>query len=87
MTQPNLNLLNEMAQDIFKMEKEAGVQAVQLKDVKKGELIKRKPDAKKVFTKGDYCRFDKKYSCDDWDDISRCVMIKGSTIVYIGFDF
>ena len=87
MTQPNLNLLNEMAQDIFKMEKEAGLQAVQLKDVKKGEYIKRKPDAKKVFTKGEYCRFDKKYSCDDWEDISRCIMLKGSTIVYIGFDF
>ena len=87
MTQPNLNLLNEMAQDICKMEKEAGLQAVQLKDVKKGEYIKRKPDAKKVFTKGEYCRFDKKYSCDDWEDISRCIMLKGSTIVYIGFDF
>jgi hypothetical protein len=87
MTQPNLNLLNEMALDIFKMEKETDVQAVQLKDVKKGEFIKRKPDAKKVFTKGEYCRFDKKYSCDDWDDISRCIMLKGSTIVYIGFDY
>ena len=87
MTKPNLNLLNEMALDICKMEKEAGLQAVQLKDVKKGEYIKRKPDAKKVFTKGEYCRFDKKYSCDDWEDISRCIMLKGSTIVYIGFDF
>jgi len=87
MTQPNLNLLNEMALDICKMEKEAGLQAVQLKDVKKGEYIKRKPDAKKVFTKGEYCRFDKKYSCDDWEDISRCIMLKGSTIVYVGFDF
>ncbi len=87
MTKPNLNLLNEMALDICKMEKEAGLQAVQLKDVKKGDYIKRKPDAKKVFTKGEYCRFDKKYSCDDWEDISRCIMLKGSTIVYIGFDF
>jgi hypothetical protein len=87
MTKPNLNLLNEMALDIYKMEKEAGLQAVQLKDVKKGEYIKRKPDAKKVFTKGEYCRFDKKYSCDDWEDISRCIMLKGSTIVYVGFDF
>ena len=87
MTKPNLNLLNEMALDICKMEKEAGLQAVQLKDVKKGEYIKRKPDAKKVFTKGEYCRFDKKYSCDDWEDISRCIMLKGSTIVYVGFDF
>ena len=87
MTQPILNLLNEMALDICKMEKEAGLQAVQLKDVKKGEYIKRKPDAKKVFTKGEYCRFDKKYSCDDWEDISRCIMLKGSTIVYVGFDF
>ena len=87
MTKPNLNLLNEMALDICKMEKQAGLQAVQLKDVKKGEFIKRKPDAKKVFTKGEFCRLDKKYSCDDWDDISRCIMLKGSTIVYIGFDF
>jgi len=63
------------------------MQAIQLKDVKSGDFIKRKPDAKKVFTKGDYDRAEKKYWCDDWDDISRGLLLKGTTVVYIGFDF
>ena len=63
------------------------MQAIKLKNVKKGDFIKRKPDAKKVFTKGEYCRFDKRYQCDDWDNISHCVLLKGETTVYIGFEF
>lgn len=63
------------------------MQAIELRKVPKGEFIKRKPDAKKVFIRGEYDRAYKKFRCDDWDDISRDIMLKGTTIVYIGFDF
>ena len=61
--------------------------AIKLKDVKSGEFIMRKPDAKKVYTKGDYDKTYKKYSCEDWEDISRNLLLKGETIVYTGFEF
>lgn len=60
---------------------------VLLKDVPRGEFIKRKADAKKVYTRGEYDRAEKRFICDDWDDISRAVYLKGSTPVFIGFDF
>jgi hypothetical protein len=63
------------------------MKAVQLKEVKQGEFIKRKPDSNKVYVRGVYDREFKKYRCDDFDDISRDIMLKGSTIVYVGFSF
>lgn len=63
------------------------MQSILLKDVKKGEFIKRKPDAKKVYTRGEYDRAEKRFTCDDWDDISRAVYLKGNTPVFVDFDF
>tara|TARA_R100000951_G_scaffold23673_2_gene19911 strand:- start:2687 stop:2878 length:192 start_codon:yes stop_codon:yes gene_type:complete len=63
------------------------MKAIKLKDVKRGEFIKRKPDANKVFTKGEYDREFKKYRCDDQDDISRDSLLGGSTTVYVGFTY
>tara|TARA_R100000234_G_scaffold94264_1_gene62484 strand:- start:812 stop:1003 length:192 start_codon:yes stop_codon:yes gene_type:complete len=63
------------------------MEAIKIEDVKKGDFIRRKPDAKTTFTKGDYCRFEKKYELGDWDDISRSVYLKKGTIVYIDFTF
>ena len=63
------------------------MEQVFLKDVKKGEFIRRKADAKKTFTKGDYLRSEKRFECNDWDDISRAVYLKGTTKVFIGFTF
>lgn len=63
------------------------MQAMKLKDVKRGEFIKRKPDANKTFTKGEYDREFKKYRCDDQDDISRDILLGGNTIVYVGFTY
>jgi len=58
-----------------------------VKDLTKGTFFKRKPNANKVYTRGDYDREFKKYRCDDWDDISRDILLKGTTVVYIGFTF
>ena len=56
-------------------------------DLKKGEYFKRKPDARKVYRKGDYDRAERKYECGDTDDISRAIYLKGDALVYVGFDY
>jgi hypothetical protein len=37
--------------------------------------------------RGEYYRPERKFICDDWDDVGRDVALRGSTIVYIDFDF
>lgn len=63
------------------------MKTMKIEDVKRGEFIKCKPDAKKVYRKAEYDRSQRKYCCDDWDDISREITLKRGTIVYVGFDF
>ena len=58
-----------------------------LSDLKKGEFFKRKADARKVYRKGAYVRSDGKFECEDADDISRAIFVKGDTLVYVGFDY
>lgn len=58
-----------------------------LSDLKKGEFFRRKADARKVYRKGDYDRAERKFECDDTDDISRSIYLKGDTRVYVGFDY
>lgn len=64
-----------------------GVGYRKLSDLKRGEFFKRKADARKVYRKGDYDRSERKFECDDTDDISRTAYLKGDTRVYVGFDY
>ena len=63
------------------------MEQIQLKDVKKGEFIRRKADSKVTYIKGDYDRTNKDYSCINFDDINKELFIKGTTKVWIGFTF
>ena len=63
------------------------MEKVALKNVPAGEFLKRKPDSKKVYTRGEYGRSYKRYRINDWDDTSCDKLILGNTPVYIGFDF
>jgi ribosomal protein L31E len=56
-----------------------------LKDLAKGEFIKRKPTAKKVYIKGEYDRGSKTYSVYDTDDINSEIFLRGTTKVWAGF--
>ena len=64
---------------------------VQLKTLKQGDTFKRKADAKKVFIREHYNRADAfgpaNYTCTDYSDIGRDVFLKGSTLVFVGFEF
>lgn len=63
------------------------MQAKKVKDLKRGELFKRKPMANKVYSRGEYLPEFKKYLCDDMSDISNDILIGGNTIVYVGFTY
>jgi hypothetical protein len=55
--------------------------------VKRGDFVKRKPDSKKVYQKGDYDRATKRYSLVDVEDMNREIFVKAGTQVYIGFTY
>ena len=55
--------------------------------VKRGEYIKRKPDSKKTYIRGAFCKIRKAYSCIDFDDINNEIFIKSNTIVFVDFTF
>jgi|TARA_R100000655_G_scaffold66217_1_gene104690 hypothetical protein len=63
------------------------MEKVKIENVKKGEFVRRKLDAKTTFTKQGYCRFEKKYQLDDYEDINRCIYLTKGTDVYVGFDY
>jgi hypothetical protein len=87
MSGPNLNLLNEMAQDILKMEMKYGMRKTMLRHVPEGAYFKRKPDAKKEYIRSHYNRKDAfgpaTFTCTDSEDIGRCIQLKPETIVYV----
>jgi hypothetical protein len=60
---------------------------VNIENLNMGQFFKRKPDAKKVYVYNGYCRFDKKYVGNDWDDISRDMTFKKGTKVFVEFEF
>ena len=60
---------------------------MQLKDVKQGEFVRRKPDSKKTYIRKEYDQSTKKYTVQDFDDINRCLYLKGSTEVHVDFTF
>lgn len=53
----------------------------------KGEYVKRKPGAAKVYTRGDYDRSSGKYSLIDEDDVNREVFVKKGTPLFVGFSY
>lgn len=55
--------------------------------VKLGDYVKRSAEATKVYTRGSYDRASNRYSLIDTDDISREVWVKGSAVVYLGFEY
>jgi small nuclear ribonucleoprotein (snRNP)-like protein len=78
----NLSMVNYMESE---MNDECRAVAVQ--DVPYGEYVKRKPDSKKVYIRGEYIREEKAYWLQDADDISKGMLVKGDKIVYIGFTY
>ena len=58
-----------------------------LKDLKKGEFLKRTPEAAEVYVKDYYDRATKSFCCYAYSDINKWVFIKANKKVYVGFTF
>lgn len=63
------------------------MQNITIKNVKPGEYIKRKEDAKTVYIKGAYIRSLKGFECTDTEDINKTIVIKADKLVFIGFTY
>ena len=58
-----------------------------VKDLPKGEFFVRKAGAKRVYKRGDYDRSSKRFSCIDELDFCREMLLRGDTVVYVGFTY
>ena len=58
-----------------------------VQDIKKGEFVRRKPDAKKTYIRGDYCKFSKAYELTDYDDMNRQIYVKRGVKLATEFNF
>ena len=52
-----------------------------------GEYVKRKVDAKTVYIRQDYDRATKTFCLQDTADMNRCIYLKASAVVFVGFDY
>ena len=52
-----------------------------------GTFFKLKPDANRVYIRGEYDRSTKKYECGAFDDVSYSRLFDGKRQVYVGFTF
>jgi hypothetical protein len=60
---------------------------VLVENVKQGDYVKRKFDAKGVFFRMGYDREMKAYRLDSCDDISKSVWVKKGTVLVVGFTY
>lgn len=64
---------------------------IEISKVRKGDYVKRSPDAKTVYIRGVFVRgwSDGKgrYSLTDTDDYNREIFVKGGKKVYVGFTY
>ena len=57
-----------------------------VEDIKKGTLVKRSATAKKLYIRGEYNKFDKKYELQNYDDISDFINVKKGTKLFTDWD-
>lgn len=69
-----------------KIDAQAG-RRVPLHEVKPGDFVKRKPDAKTVYVRGHFLHGENRYSLSDFDDVNREIFLDRETPVYIDFIF
>lgn len=58
-----------------------------LRNVTKGDYVKRKVDAKSIYIKGDYDKTTKSFCLVDVEDINRCIYVKADKPVVVGFTY
>lgn len=56
-----------------------------IKEVLKGDFVKRKAEHNKVYQRGDYDRSMKGFWLLDCEDISRAILVKSDKLVFTDF--
>ena len=59
---------------------------IKIEDVKKDDILYKTESSKKLFMKGDYCRFERKYYAGEYEDINSGAYFKKGKIVYVDYD-
>ena len=62
-------------------------QQIALRDVPRGEFVRRKLDARRTFTRQHFDHATRTYCLSDYDDLNREIYLRGSTTVWVGFDY
>ncbi len=55
--------------------------------IKRGEFVRRNPEATKTYQRGEYDKATKRFSLVDCDDINREVFVKKGTKLVVGFTY
>lgn len=63
------------------------MKTIQLKDLPKGAMFKRKISAHDTYVRGTYDRTTKRFDCTSWFDIGKWMQLRGTTIVFVDFEF
>ena len=63
------------------------INITELKDLSNGDFFQLKPNAKKVWVKGEYDRSQKKYSCINAENINDERFFKADQVVWLGFTY
>jgi hypothetical protein len=58
-----------------------------LRNVARGEYVRRKPDSRTTYVRGEYDRATKRFELIDTEDMNRVVYLKPNTPVFIGFTY
>ena len=62
-------------------------QTATVETLPKGEYVKRKADATKVYIRGEYDRSTKRYALKDTDDGNHEIYVKRGTELFYGFTY
>ena len=77
--------------NLYMTEDNDTVQAIALRHLNVGDLVKRKPNAKAVYVINHRNKATKtrpaEYSLSDYEDMNREIFLKEDTIVYTGFTY
>jgi hypothetical protein len=57
-----------------------------VENIKRDELVRRSPIAKKTYVRGEYCKTTKKYELNDYSDISRSIYVKKGTNLFLTWE-
>lgn len=55
---------------------------MKIENLTKGQLFKRKENAKDIYVKGEYNRTAKGWECHKWEDINSRIIIKKGKLIF-----